>query len=76
MAAITVRHLGASAVLSRGDLERIVALARQVEKVEVHIDQDISTLDMMRLAEQGGAFDFWNEPGEQIYSADDGEPVA
>jgi hypothetical protein len=29
----------------------------------------------MRLVEQGGAFDFWLEDGEDIYSAQDGEPV-
>jgi hypothetical protein len=30
---------------------------------------------MMRLAEQGGAFDFWMEDAENIYTANDGEPV-
>jgi hypothetical protein len=30
---------------------------------------------MMRLAEEGGAFDFWKEEGEDIYSAEDGEPI-
>ncbi len=29
----------------------------------------------MRLAGQGGAFDFWLEEGEDIYSVEDGEPV-
>jgi len=33
------------------------------------------TLAVMRLAEQGGAFDFWMDGREDIYSADDGEPV-
>ena len=32
-------------------------------------------LGIMRLAEPGGAFDFWMEAGEDIYSAEDGEPV-
>jgi hypothetical protein len=29
----------------------------------------------MRLAEKGGSFDFWKEAAEDIYSAEDGEPV-
>jgi hypothetical protein len=35
----------------------------------------VPTLGIMRLIEQGGAFDFWKEEGEDIYSATDGEPV-
>ena len=33
-----------------------------------------STLELMKLAEQGGAFDFWyDEP--DLYTLDDGEPI-
>jgi hypothetical protein len=38
-------------------------------------DDDVPTVDIMRLVEQGRAFDFWKEEGEEIYSAGDGEPV-
>ena len=38
-------------------------------------EEDLPTIDMMRLAEQGGAFDFWTEEGEDIYTLEDGEPV-
>jgi hypothetical protein len=38
-------------------------------------DDDVPPLGIMRLAEQGGAFDFWTEAGEDIYCAEDGEPV-
>jgi hypothetical protein len=38
-------------------------------------DDDVPTLTMMRLAEQGGAFDFWTEDGEDIYTLSDGEPL-
>ena len=31
--------------------------------------------DIMRLVEQGGAFGFWEEEGEDIYSSKDGEPA-
>jgi len=32
-------------------------------------------MEIMQLAEQSGAFDFWKEEGENIYSIEDGEPV-
>ena len=35
----------------------------------------IPTLAMMRLAEQSGAFDFWREEGEDVYTPSDGEPI-
>jgi hypothetical protein len=31
--------------------------------------------DWMRLADTGGAFDFWNDPAEDIYSLEHGEAV-
>jgi hypothetical protein len=31
--------------------------------------------DWLRLAEHGGAFDFWNDPDEDIYTLQHGEPV-
>ncbi|NJO75564.1 MAG: hypothetical protein HC833_18415 [Leptolyngbyaceae cyanobacterium RM1_406_9] len=33
-----------------------------------------STLEMMHLVEQGGAFDFWHNESD-LYSLDDGEPI-
>ncbi len=36
---------------------------------------DVPTFAIMRLAEQGGAFDFWLDPAEDVYSANDGELV-
>ncbi|MEO8447218.1 MAG: hypothetical protein ABI528_06960 [bacterium] len=43
------------------------------EEVEVMIIQksDISTLDIMKLAEKGGAFDFLNDERENIYTLKD-----
>jgi hypothetical protein len=29
----------------------------------------------MRLSEKGGSFDFWADPAENVYSANDGEPI-
>ena len=64
------------ALLPRSEFERLVELARKSEEVEVRLQEDgTSTQSIMRLTEQGGAFDFWQEEGEDIYSAEDGEPV-
>lgn len=61
------------ALLPRGEFERLLALTRKSEEVEVHLQEDnTSTQNITRLAEQGGAFDFWREEGEDIYSAEDG----
>ena len=64
------------ALLPCGEFERLVELARKSEEIEVHLQEDDTpTQSIMRLAEQGGAFDFWREEGEAIYSAEDGEPI-
>lgn len=77
MATIHIQCIGDKALLSQSDLARLIELASQSEAVNVlrQEDDDVPTLDMMRLMEQGGAFDFWKEAGEDIYSATDGEPV-
>jgi hypothetical protein len=50
-------------------------LAQRYEEITVQMQEDdVPTLGIMRLAEQSGAFDFWQE-GEDIYSIEDGEPV-
>ncbi len=64
------------AMLPRSEFERLVELARKSEEVEVHLQEDDApTQSIMRFAEQGGAFDFWQDEGENIYSAEDGEPI-
>ncbi len=76
MAIIHARLIGDQAVLPRGELERLVELARQSEAIELELDaDDVPTRAIMQLAEQGGAFDFWKQEGENIYSAQDGEPL-
>lgn len=73
---IHVQRIGESAVLPRQELEQLVQLARRSEQVALQAQPaDVSTRDWMRLAEGGGAFDFWHEPGEDIYTLDDGEPL-
>jgi len=68
--------IGDQALLHRTEFERLVELARQTEKIEVQMcEDDLPNLSVMGLAEQGGAFDFWKEEGEEVYSLEDGEPV-
>jgi hypothetical protein len=38
-------------------------------------DDDVPTAALMRLADEGGVFEFWKEQGEEVYSMHDGEPV-
>jgi hypothetical protein len=76
MTTIHAQLIGDKALLSRRELERLVELARQSGEIDVHLQEDdVPTIGIMRLAEQGGAFDFWHEDGEEIYSAEDGEPI-
>jgi hypothetical protein len=76
MTTIHVQRIGDKALLPQSEFERLVELARQYEEIAVQMhEDDVPTLGMMRLAEQGGAFDFWREASEDIYSAEDGEPV-
>jgi hypothetical protein len=74
----TVRALaiGSQALLSRTELERLIELAGRSEPVQLQIEEeDIPTAGLMWLADRGGAFDFWREEGEAIYTLEDGEPV-
>jgi len=73
MTTIHVQHVGDKALLPQSELERLVELARQHGEIVVQVhEDDVPTLSIMRLAVQGGAFDFWREAGEDIYSAQDG----
>lgn len=76
---MTVVHaevIGDRAILPFEELEQLLALARRSDPVEVRtLDANVSTVAMMRLADQGGSFDFWKDQGEDLYSSEDGEPV-
>jgi hypothetical protein len=76
MTTIHVQCVGDKALLPQYEFERLVELAQRSEKITVQMQEDdVPTLGLMRLMEQSGAFDFWQEEGEDIYSAADGEPV-
>jgi hypothetical protein len=76
MTTIHVQWIGDKALLPQSELERLVELAQRYEEITVQMQEDdVPTLGIMRPAEQSGAFDFWQEEGEDIYSLEDGEPV-
>ena len=62
---------GDKALLSRSDLEHLVELARRSETVALQTSEDeLPTLGIMKLAEQGGAFD-WLADEEDLYTVED-----
>jgi hypothetical protein len=77
MTTIQAQIIGDSALVPRSDFDRLLELARRIEAINLDVREsgDVSTRDIMQLADQGGAFEFWREPGEDIYSLQDGEPL-
>ncbi len=69
MTTIHVQCIGDKALLPQSEFERLLELAQRYEEITVQMQEDdVPTLGIMRLAEQSGAFDFWQEEGEDIYS--------
>jgi len=61
--------IGDKALLPQSAFERLVELAQRYEGITVQMqDDDLPTLGIMCLTEQSGAFDFWQEEWEDIYS--------
>jgi hypothetical protein len=76
MTTIHAQLVGDKILLRRSELDRLIELAKRSEPIDLEIQEDdLPTLGLMRLVEEGGAFDFWRQEGEEIYTADDGEPV-
>jgi hypothetical protein len=76
MTTIHIQRIGDKALFPHREFEWLVERARQCEEIALQMhDDDVPTLGIMRLVEQGGAFDFWLEDGEDIYSVQDDEPV-
>lgn len=62
----------AKALVDRADLQRLVEAARRVEEVElVETEDGLPTEGLMRLAQEGGSFDFLADPREDLYSLSD-----
>jgi len=76
MTRIQAQLLGSNVLLPHSDWERLLVLARRSDEVEIRIDDgEVSTTSLMKLAEDGGAFDFWNDGDEDVYTLEDGEPL-
>ena len=71
MTTVQAEFIGDKALLPRADLDHLIELARRSETVEIQTSEDqVPTLGIMKLAEQGGAFDWLlNEP--DLYTLDD-----
>ena len=55
-------------------LER-VDLPEQGEVTIIILDDDVPADGIAQVATAGGAFDFLNDPAEDVYTRKDGEPV-
>ncbi len=61
-----------SALVDRAELDRLIAVARQVEEVEViEVHDDLPAEGLMRLAQEGGSFSFLTDPREDVYTLND-----
>jgi hypothetical protein len=59
MTTIHARLIGRQALLEQSELERLVELARRSEPVDLQLEaDDLPTVGIMRLAEQGGLSNF------------------
>ncbi|MGE0683822.1 MAG: hypothetical protein AB7P69_23340 [Candidatus Binatia bacterium] len=71
MTSLHVQLVGDKTVLPRAEFERLVELARRSEEIELRLETDeIPTVGIMRLAEEGTAFD-WLAEEEDLYSVED-----
>ena len=76
MTVIHAQLIGAQALLPLQELQKLIEAARRSERIDVQMNEDdVPAWGWMRSLEQSGTFDFWKEPGEDIYSLEDGEPV-
>ena len=73
MVKVHAQKVGAEkALVDRGELQRLIDVARQVEEVEViELHDDLPVEGLMRLVQDGGSFDFLADPREDIYSLED-----
>jgi hypothetical protein len=67
MTTVHAQLIGNKAVLSRDEFECLGELARRSGRIELQVEgDDVPTAPIMRLAETGGAIDFWQEDGELV----------
>ena len=60
------------ALVSLEELGKLIEAARKVEEVEVvEFDDDLPAEGLMRIATEGGSFQFLEDPREDLYTVDD-----
>ncbi len=47
---------------------------RKAKVLVLFEDEEVTEKEWLQLALKGGAFDFWNDPAEDIYTLNDGIP--
>ena len=58
--------------MDREELQRLIDVARKVEKVElIDLQDDLPTEGLMRLVQEGGSFRFLEDSREDIYTLSD-----
>lgn len=62
-----------AAVLTDDEFQTQTVYIRYARTI-VH-PEDASTIDQMNAIEVSGTLDFWNDPGEDLYTENDGDAV-
>lgn len=71
MTTLHAQLIGDKAVLPRKEFERLVELARRSEEITLQAETDEApTVGIVKLAEQGGAFE-WLAEEEDLYTLND-----
>lgn len=73
MVKVHAQPVGAEkALVDRGELQRLIDVARQVEEVElIEVQDDLPAEGLMRLVQEGGSFSFLADPREDVYTLND-----
>ena len=73
MVRVHAESVGPGKVLvSREELEKLIEVARKVEEVElIESADDLSAAGLMRIATEGGSFQFLDDPREDLYTVND-----
>ena len=75
MTKVRAEVFGDKALVAKADLERLVELARRSEDIEITLQPEDLDSRLLEMAQKGGAFDFWGEEGEGVYSLSDGQAL-
>jgi hypothetical protein len=76
MTTIHAQAIGDQILMPRQEWEQLMTAAQRTEPLKVQLlEDDLPPGEMARMAAQGGAFDFWYDEAEDVYTEEDGEPL-